>query len=191
MIALFGRCEGRGFTIAGAAGRGGIADQAEADVRPWTLSRRVAAIAYAHDLAGLPSPAADGLRTPSQRKSRPLSLSASPRYSRSFLTRFGHTGLGAAHGLFCQAFRQSKLALDSPIWCSSVRVGRLRMRIRHSKPTRKGRVRDCRAPRHEPASGAGDGWLGDNDASADARLRVLGCHPSQPASQFPAAALFS
>ena len=34
-----------------------LADQAEADVRPSTLSRRIATIAYAHDLAGLASPA--------------------------------------------------------------------------------------------------------------------------------------
>ena len=34
-----------------------LADQAEAGVGPSTLSRRIAAIAYAHDLAGLASPA--------------------------------------------------------------------------------------------------------------------------------------
>jgi site-specific recombinase XerD len=54
-------CTGRGFEplpAAPTAVAAFLADQAKSGVHPSTLGRRVAAIAYAHDLAGMASPAA-------------------------------------------------------------------------------------------------------------------------------------
>ena len=162
-------CEGLGFLPLPAAPEGVaafLADQAEAGVRPSTLSRRVAAIAYAHDLAGLPSPARakavrvvlGGIRRTKGAKPAQKAPATAERIA-AMLEAIPDTLRGTRDRAlltlgFAGAFRRSELvALDSPTWRSS-RTG-CACRSGTPRPTRKGRARDRRSPRHEAASGPG------------------------------------
>ena len=154
-------CEERGFPplpAAPAVVAAFLADQAEAGVRPSTLSRRVAAIAYAHDLAGLPSPAAakavrvvlGGIRRTKGAKPAQKAPATAERIA-AMLEGIPDTLRGTRDRAlltlgFAGAFRRSELvALD--ITDLVFEPDGLRVQIRHSKTDQEGQGHEIAVPR--------------------------------------------
>jgi site-specific recombinase XerD len=149
-----------------------LADQAEAGVRPSTLSRRVAAIAYAHDLAGLPSPASakavrvvlGGIRrTKGTRPVRkaPITAERTATMLESMPTTLRGKRDRALLTLgFAGAFRRSELvALE--IADLAFEPEGLRVQIQHSKTDQEGQGQEIAIPRGETLRpvGAVQAWI--------------------------------
>ena len=156
-------CEGRGFPPLPAASSvvaAFLADQADAGTRPSTLSRRVAAIAYAHDLAGLPSPAGDkavrvvlgGIRRTKGAKPTKKAPATADRIA-AMLAGIPDTLRGKRDRAlltlgFAAASRRSELvALE--VADLAFEPDGLRIQIRHSKTDQEGQGHEIAIPRGE------------------------------------------
>ena len=149
-----------------------IADQANAGFRASTLSRRVAAIAYAHALAGLEPPTSSkAVRVVlggARRKigTRPAQKApATAERITAMLATLPHSLSGKRDGAllalgFAGAFRRSELiALE--VADLSFEAEGLRVHIRHSKTDQEGRGQEIAIPRGtklRPVK-ALEGWL--------------------------------
>ena len=153
-------CEGRGFLplpAAPAVVAAFLADQAPAGVRPSTLSRRVAAIAYAHDLAGLASPAPSktvrvvlgGIRRTKGAKPTQKAPASAERIAAMLesipATLRGKRDRALVTLGFAGAFRRSELvALE--VTDLAFEADGVRVQIRHSKTDQEGQGHEIAIP---------------------------------------------
>lgn len=154
-------CAGRGFEPLPAAPTvvaAFLADQAKSGVKPSTLGRRVAAIAYAHDLAGMASPASAkvvrvvlvGIRREKGAKPTQKAPATAERIAAMIEaipdTRRGQRDKALLAIGFAGAFRRSELvALE--VADITYEPDGVRVQIKRSKADQEGRGQEIAIPR--------------------------------------------
>lgn len=155
-------CKGRGFDplpAAAAAVAAFVADQAKVGKRPSTLARRVAAISYAHELAGLTSPTAakmvrvvlGGIRRSMGTKRAQKAPATAERVAAMLATISADTLKGKRDRAllalgFAGAFRRSELVALKFADLAFEPDG-MRVQIRQSKTDQEGKGQEIAIPR--------------------------------------------